>query len=246
MISNQICLKPYVASLAAAKNVSVPAFYATAARELSTPQADQVVASEKFQAPLTLTQSLRLKESDLKEVTSELTGRGVSAAMADATARGMVLGAIATQPGMFAGLGQVLAILSLDEKPLSQSAVNSANEFSIQPGLNHIAEQMETNVEGLLSKLATGYAQPGATRDPKIQGNIQAASIFRPVSSEVAELEAKFQAQGLSAEASGAIVSGLVLSAAAYEPKFREGLGQSLRIGMFEQENKANNFFEKV
>lgn len=247
MISNQICLKPYVARQAAAEKMSVPAFYDKAAQELSSPEADQVVSGEQFQAPLTLTQSLRVKESDLREVTSELTQRGVSAKVAEGMARQMVLGALATQPGISSGLSQVFALTSMGEEALSQSSVNSANEFSLQPGLNHLAQQMETTVDGLLTQLSEGYAQPGATAEPKIQGNVQAASVFRPVPSEVAELEARFQAQGLSSEASGAIVSGLVLSTAAFEPKFREGLNQAMGICMMEQDTDKNpSYFEKA
>lgn len=247
MISNQICLKPYVARQAAAEKMSVPAFYDKAAEQLSSPDADQVVQSEQFQAPLTLTHSLRVKESDLKEVTSELTQRGVSPKVAEGMARQMVLGAMATQPGMAAGLSQAFAMMALGEEALSQSSVNSAHEFSIKPGLDHLAKQMDTTVDGLLNQLTEGYNQPGATDEPKIQGNVQAASIFRPVASEVAELEAKFQAQGLSTEASGAIVSGLVLSTAAFEPKFRDGLNQTMNILMMEQDDKNNaNYFEKA
>ncbi len=247
MISNQICLKPYVARQAAAEKMSVPAYYDKAAKELCSPEADQVVQGEQFQAPLSLTHSLRVKDSDLKEVTCELTQRGVSPKVAEGMARQMVLGAMATQPGMAAGLSQVFAMMSLGEEPLSQSSVNSANEFSIKPGLDHLAKQMDTNVDGLLTQLTEGYNQPGATAEPKIQGNVQAASVFRPVASEVAELEAKFQAQGLSSEASGAIVSGLVLSTAAFEPKFRDGLNQTMNILMMEQDDKNNsNYFEKA
>jgi len=247
MISNQICLKPYVARQAAAEKMSVPAFYDKAAEELSSPEADKVIAGTEFQSGLTLTNSLRIKESDLKEVTSELTQRGVSPKVAEGMARQMVLGAMATQPGMAAGLSQVFAMMTLEEQPLSQSSVNDTNEFSLKPGLDHLANQMETTVDGLLTQMTEGYQQPGASEEPKIQSNVLAASIFRPIGSEISELEAKFQAQGLSPEASGAIVSGLLLTTASLEPKFRGGFNQSIGVLMMEQDDKnTDSFFEKA
>ena len=246
MISNQICLKPYVAYQAASEKMSVPAFYDKAAAELASPDADAVVSGKEFQSTLSLTHSLRLKEADLKEVTSELTQRGVSAKVAEGMARQMALGAMALQPGMAAGLSQVFAMMSLSDEPMTQTAVNGAQEFSIKPGLDNLATQMDTTVDGLLTQMTEGYNQPGAVAEPKIQGNVLAASIFRPVGSEVSEFEGKFAAQGLSSEASGAIVSGLLLSAAGLEPNFRGGLNQAMSILMMDDSKNTENFFEKV
>lgn len=246
MITNQICLKPYVAREAANAKLSVPAFYDKAAQELASPDADALVQGEEFQSTLNLTRSLRIKEADLKEVTSELTQRGVSAKVAEGMARQMVLGAMALQPGMAAGLNQVFALLTISDDKMTQSAVNDAQEFSVKPGLEKLAGQMDTNMEGLLAQFSEGYTQPGAVTDPKIQGNVLAASVFRPIGSEVSELESKFASQGLSPEASAALVSGLVLSAASLEPNFQAGLNQTLSILMTDDSKNTQNFFEKV
>ena len=153
---------------------------------------------------------------------------------------------MALQPGMAAGLSQVFALMSLSDEPMTQTAVNVAQEFSIKPGLDNPATQMDTTVDGLLTQKTEGYNQPGALAEPKIQGNVLAASIFRSVGSEVSEFEGKFAAQGLRSEAGGAIVSGLLLSAAGLEPSFRGGLNQAMGILMMDDSKNTENFFEKV
>lgn len=225
MISNQIALKPFIASAAAQANLSVPAFYDKAVEELKSPGTEEFISSPEFQQPLILSQALRVKSSDQAEMIGEFSNRGVDAKTATAFAQQMTIGALASQPGIAAGLDGCFRLLMMDEKPLANTTVNADHQISIKPALEAATQAMGTDVDGFIAQAAEEYkSNPQAANDPNLAAGKEAASVFQPVPSEVQEFQAKFAAQGLPAEASDALISGLVLNAVAYEPTFRPGL----------------------
>ncbi|MBS2037080.1 hypothetical protein JST97_18980 [bacterium] len=235
MNCNQIALKPFVGRLAQREGMSYDQLIKGTASELAQVPAEAFTQSPEVKGSTDMAALLRVKSTDMNELKGDLTTAGVSPEVAQGYANMMVVTALAMDPCAAVGLDGVMRILMSNEKPLGQSAVENG-QLNLAPSLNHLAEQMGQDLTSLLKEAAKDCkeAKPSESDLARVANTTKIASAFRVNSSEIEKLQGTLSEEGLNAQQSEALISGLVLNAVAFEPTLRKGLDQMTGLAMQE------------
>lgn len=219
MTLNQIALKPFLNRVAQREGQSYEAIMQSAASDLSQMSADEFLSMPETKANVDLGRVLRVDSSDVKL-------EGVDPRITSAFIAGMATTALAMDPGTAMALDGPMRLLMMGEKPLDESSIKN-DQLTLQPSLQKIAQQMETDVPGLLSQAASEYkSHPDFAEREKAQADaaIATASVIKLDAAEVGQLKDTLGKEGLNDYQQEALIGGLVMNAVAYEPAFRPAL----------------------
>lgn len=223
---NQIALKPFLGRVAQREGQSYESLMKSAASDLASLNADEFLSSPEAQANQGLGRVLRVSAADAQEITADFTAQKVDLRVTGAFIAGMATTALAMDPGTALGLDGAMRLLMMGEKPLAESSVKD-DQLTLQPSLQQVAGQLETDVPGLLKQAAGEYkAHPEFDADSKKRADaaISTASVIKLNDAEVGSLRSTLAQEGLNDYQQDALISGLVMNAVAYEPTFRAGL----------------------
>ena len=179
MTSNQIALKPFVTRLAQREGMSYEQMVQTQAAGLAEVPEDQFTQDAQVRGSADLARGLNLKASDVAEMKADFARAGVKPRVIDGIVSMMAVTALALEPTAAVGLDSAMRLLLMDEKPLPASAVQDGR-LDLQPAMARIAQELGTDVPGLLARTAEEYkaATPEQLGGERIDAILKTASIF--------------------------------------------------------------------
>ena len=242
MNANQIAFKPFVTRLAQREGMSYDQMIQSQGSQLASVPVEEFVGSKDVQGSNDFARVVRAQSSDIQQMQAELTQIGVNPKVAEGYANMMLVTALALDPCTATGLDSAMRMLLLDEKPLETSAVQSG-QLNLQPALDKLTQEMGTDLPTLLSQAAQEYkeATPEQLGSPKLADQTRLASIFQVNPGDICQLQDSLSKEGLTEQQSDGIISGLVLSAVAFEPSLRPGLHQIASLIMRDEKPMAES-----